>query len=61
MEVKRYFLLSYEYWVTLEQSPRNDVRLVLAKSMSEAVVKLHDSIPGIVKGSVQCKNIDVME
>lgn len=55
---KRYFLLSFEYWVSLESSPRNDFRLILAENMSDAVIKLCDSVPGIIKGSVRCKNID---
>ncbi len=55
---KRYFLLSFENWVSLESSPRKDVRFVLAKDINEAIIKLHDSVPGIVCGSIECKNID---
>jgi hypothetical protein len=55
---KKYFLLSFDYWVTLESSPRKDVRFVLAKDINEAIIKLHDSVSGIVRGSIECKNIE---
>ena len=55
---KRYFLLSFDYWVSLESSPRKDVRFVLAEDLNDAINKLRDSLSGIVCGSIECKNID---
>jgi hypothetical protein len=55
---KKYFLLSFDYWVTLESSPRKDVRFVLAEDLNDAINKLHDSLSGVEYASVQCKNID---
>jgi hypothetical protein len=55
---KKYFLLSFEYWVTLESSPRKDVRFVLAEDLNDAINKLHDSLSGVEYASVECKNLD---
>lgn len=55
---KKYFLLSFEYWVTLESSPRKDMRFVLAEDLNDAINKLHNSLSGVEYASVECKNID---
>jgi hypothetical protein len=55
---KRYFLLSFDYWVSLESSPRKDVRFVLAEDLNDAINKLRDCLSGIVCGSIECKNIE---